>query len=142
MRRTLGAALIGLALLTLPSPSRAQVGIGPWTTTSTVDTTFFGAPGSYGVAYGFSSFGVPRTYTEFSSPYGGGYGYGYAPSSILPGRYGVGLWRPGYSVPGYAYGASTYAYYRTFPYPLRPYAPPAPLGLYAPAFGPPVYGGW
>ena len=45
------------------------------------------------MAYGVPSFGVPRTYSVYSSPYGAGYGYGYAPASFLPGRYGVGMWR-------------------------------------------------
>jgi hypothetical protein len=103
---------------------------------------WFAAPGLYGMSYGSPSYGVPRTYTAFSSPYGPGYGYGYAPYGMLPGRYGVGLWRPGFVAPGYAYGASYY--YGTFPVPYtgNPNAVTAPVGAYAPAFGPPSFYGW
>lgn len=106
---------------------------------------YYAAPGYYGMSYGSPSVGMPRTYTTFASPYGGGYGYGYAPYGLLPGRYGVGLWRPGFVTPGYLYGAS---YYRTFPVPYGPNAyvgPAPPIGLYAPGFGPPSpssYAGW
>jgi hypothetical protein len=69
-----------------------------------------------------------------------GYGYGYPPYTIWTGRYGVGLWRPGFIAPGYIYGAS---YYRTFTVPYGSlsagYAPP--VGVYAPYFGP-GYFGW
>lgn len=140
MRRFFWAPLVGLALLTAPVPARAQVASGYSGNTNL--SAIYGAPGNYGVAYGSASYGFPRTYSAFSSPYGVGYGYGYDPSGLLPGRFGVGLWRPGYMVPGYAYGASAYQYYRTFPYPLRPFALPAPLGYFAPAFGPPSNVGW
>ncbi len=130
MRRLLYAFPLGLALLTAPLPARAQVAAG-----SSELSPFFAAPGRYGVAYGYASYGVPVTASAFASPYGAGFANGYAPYGYLPGRYGVGLWRPGYAVPGYAYGASAYRYYRTFPYPFRPYAPPAPLGYYAPSYG-------
>jgi len=102
---------------------------------------YFRPPGLYGTAYGYPGFGYPRTYSAFSSPYGAGYGYGYGPSAFLPGRYGVGLWRPGVVTPGYVYGAS---YYRTFPVPYRPLVPftaPA-FGNYAPGFGPPSFTVW
>lgn len=102
----------------------------------------YGAPGSFGVAYGSASFGVPRTYSEFSSPYGGGYGYGYAPATILPGPYGRGLWEPG-SMAGKNWNdPSSYRFYRTFPYPDRPGAPSVPIGYYAPYFGPPSSVDW
>ena len=66
---------------------------------------YYAAPGYYGMAYGSPSVGLTRTYTAFSTPYGMGYGCGYAPYGLLPGRYGVGLWRPGLVTPGYVYGA-------------------------------------
>ncbi len=104
---------------------------------------YYAAPGYYGMAYGSPSAGMPRTYTAFTSPGGPGYGFGYAPYGLLPGRYGVGLWRPGLVTPGYLYGAS---YYRSFPVPYVSGAegsgPTAPIGFYAPAFGPPSYVGW
>ena len=88
------------------------------------------------MAFGSASYGMPRTYTSFASPYGAGYGFGYAPYGLLPGRYGVGLWRPGFVTPGYVYGAS---YYRSFPVPYSSAvaAPTAPIVYYAPGFGPP-----
>ncbi len=138
MRRLLWAALVGSVLLVSPSTSRAQF-VGGFSNYSASMSAFYATPGAYGMAYGYSSFGFPRTYTSFSSPYGGGYGYGYSPYGFLPGKYGVGLWRPGYTVPGYVYGAS---YYRTFPYSLRPNLPVAPVGAYAPGFGPPSFYSW
>jgi len=95
------------------------------------------APGNYGMAYGVPSFGTVRTYTEFSTPYrGGGYGYGYPPSAILPGRYGVGLWRPTTATPGYTFAP---ARYRTFAVPYGTAAPTPGVGYYAPAYGPPAF---
>ncbi|WP_422927315.1 hypothetical protein [Singulisphaera sp. PoT] len=107
---------------------------------------YLAAPGYYGTTYGTASYGMKRTYTEFSSPYGAGYGYGYAPYALVPGKFGVGLWRPGLVGPGYVYGA---ARYDTFAIPGAP-APAPPLGVYAPAFGapspptlaPPAYYSW
>ncbi len=100
----------------------------------------YSATGQYGMAFGAMSYGVPRTYTTFSSPYGGGYGYGYAPYSYASNQFGVGLWRPGMSVPGYMYESSMY---RTIP-PFRPLSPTPtpPVGYYAPAFGPPSFYAW
>jgi hypothetical protein len=103
---------------------------------------YYAAPGNYGTAYGYASYGYPRTYTSFSSPYGGGMGYGVAPYGYISNRYGVGLWRPGYTVPGYAYRSS---YYWTYaPAPIRPpvSAPFPPFGSYAPGFGPSALYGW
>jgi len=97
----------------------------------------YAAPGNYGTTYGLPGFGTIRNYSSFSSPYGVGYGYGYAPYSYLPGPYGLGLWRPGYgTADGYVYGGS---YYNTFAAPYQPGAGfgPVPFGMYAPAFGPP-----
>jgi hypothetical protein len=100
----------------------------------------YAPPGLYGMMYGYPGYGYPRTYTEFASPYGAGYGYGYPPYTIWNGRYGVGLWRPGFVAPGYTYGAS---YYRTFTVPYGSlsagYSPQ--VGVYAPYFGP-GYFGW
>jgi hypothetical protein len=99
----------------------------------------YGAPGHFGMAYGTPSFGMPATFTVFSSSYGAGYGYGYAPAAFLPGPYGLGLWRPGLVAPGTLYGV---AYYRTFPVPYQPVPspPPPPVGAYAPALGPTLSG--
>src|SRR4051812_4777791 len=79
MRRLLGAMLLGLAISATSTPARAQapgrVGLysGPY--------SIYGAPGYYGTTYGVPSYGMKRTYSEFSSPYGAGYAYGYAPTS-------------------------------------------------------------
>ena len=43
---------------------------------------------------------MPQTYSVFSAYPGPSYGTNYPPYGILPGRYGVGLWRPGYVAPG------------------------------------------
>jgi hypothetical protein len=99
---------------------------------------YFAAPGLYGMSYGSASYGMPRTYSVFSSPYGAGYGYGYDPYGLPPGRFGVCLWRPGFVAPGYAYGAS---YYQTFAVP-GVVGPLPPVGVYAPGFGPTSYYGW
>ena len=126
------AALSALAMT--PGSTQAQVvssGSAPFRVNSSM-----GLPNLYGTSWGVASFGIPRTYTTFSSPYGGGYGYGYPNYGVLPGRFGVGLWRPGFVSPGYTYGA---AYgYNTFPYPYKPGGPmygPS-IGVFAPGFGP------
>ena len=140
MRRQLVMVPVALATALLASPARAQVSPGTSSQYRGAGTAF-GAPGYFGMGYGVPSFGVPRTYTEFSSPYGGGYGYGYAPYGILPGRYGVGLWRPGVVAPGYVFASG---FYRTFPVPYRPLVPMAspPVGMYAPGLGPPSFYSW
>jgi hypothetical protein len=105
--------------------------------------SWYEPPGHYGTSYGVPSFGVPRIYTAFSSPYGAGYGYGYGP--YVTGLNWLQLQRgtpreiqPGFSVPGYFYGGSLY---NTFPVPYSIYGPPSPpIGVYAPAFGPPIIG--
>ena len=99
----------------------------------------YDAPGNYGVAWGSAAFGLPRTYSAFSSPYGAGYGYGYAPYRLLPGGYGVGLWSPGTAVPAGSLEGT--AGYRVFPVPYgpAPHGAVPPLGAYAPAFGPPAF---
>ena len=105
--------------------------------TSTRPNDAFGPPNLYGTSWGVAGFGTIRTYSNFASPYGAGYNYGHQGSyGLLPGRFGVGLWRPGYSAPNSSYGT---AYgYNTFPYPYKPGGPMygPPIGLYAPGFGP------
>ncbi|HEX8202923.1 MAG TPA: hypothetical protein VF590_20775 [Isosphaeraceae bacterium] len=140
MRRLLWAAWlggVGVFLASAPAPAQFVDGaMAPYPVAPA-----YAAPGSYGVGFGVPSFGLTRTYSAYSSSYGLGYGYGYPPYSYLPGRYGVGLWWPGFVSPGYVYGAS---YYRTFPVPYRPLVPSVgpPLGYYAPGFGPPASIGW
>lgn len=137
MRHRFGMVLIGASLAIAPgaSTARGQAAAGIVVGSPYRMNGYFAAPGYYGMAYGSPSYGMTRTYTSFSSPYGGGYGYGYAPYGLLPGRYGVGLWRPGFVAPGYAYGAS---YYRTYPVPYvtNAFVPTPPVGAYAPGFGP------
>jgi hypothetical protein len=123
--------LVIMTALGFTSAARAQAPSAP--------RVFWEAPGRYGMAWGTPGFGTKRDWSSFSSPYGLGYGYGYAPSGYVPGRYGVGLWRPDLAGPGYRYGS---AFYSTFPYPYTPTAPVAPVGVYAPAFGPPSFTVW
>lgn len=144
LRRLLGVALVGIGTASAPAPSWGQVTTSPAVAAPSLDRVrrFYAAPGFYGTSLGTPSYGSVRTYSEFSSPFGAGYGYGYAPASFLPGPYGVGLWRPGVVSPGYYYGAS-YHSYRTFPAPYTPGSTveTPPFGAYAPAFGPPLYYG-
>jgi hypothetical protein len=129
--------------------ARAQPVAGSGYMTSYRASNYFIAPGWYGTSYGFASYGMPQTYSVFSAYPGPSYGTNYPPYGLLPGRYGVGLWRPGYVAPGYVYGASYYPSsgfaYRTFPLmdgaPSNSLAPLPSIGAYAPALGPaPVYG--
>jgi hypothetical protein len=140
MTRHLGMLILSGCIGLLASSAQAQVTPGN-PAQYYGQGTAFGAPGSYAMAYGVPSFGVPRTYTTFSSPYGMGYSYGYSPYSTFPGRYGVGLWRPGVVAPGYVFGAASY---RTIPVPYRPLVPMAtpPVGMYAPSLGPPGFYSW
>lgn len=143
MRRL--ALLVSALSLWTSSSALAQVTPGGPAVGSYRVSDFWAAPGMYGTSYGYASYGVPRTYTTFSaapwSPYYGNY----PTSGYMPGRYGVGLWRPGFVAPGYVYGAPTGRdSYRTFPVTagtgLTPsqIAPPPPMGVYAPAYGPGV----
>jgi hypothetical protein len=138
MRRVLTIAVAGAACLLWGDRSSAQFTAGPGYPAQPVQrvNAAIGLNGLYGTSWGMASFGVPRTYTTFSSPYGGGYGYGYPNYGFLPGRYGVGLWRAGFTSPGYVYGSANG--YNTFPYPYNPGGPRygPPIGVYAPAFGP------
>jgi hypothetical protein len=145
-----------VALVTAQAKAQVIVG-GPYSSAYRLND-YLGAPGLYGMSYGFASYGMPQTYSVFSAYPGPSYGTNYPPYSILPGRFGVGLWRPGFVAPGYVYGAS-YLYpatslsYRTFAvssglggpgYPIASYpiASPPPVGVYAPALGPRTLYGW
>lgn len=133
----LSTGLGGTGRASAQSPASAPV----------VNNPYYAAPGNYGTSFGSASYRMPRLYSEFSSPSGGGFGYGYAPARVLPGRYGIGLWRPTMVEGGYVYGAPDS--YRTFavPYvrggsPTTAGLPPAPpFGAYAPSFGP-GFAGW
>jgi hypothetical protein len=142
MRGLTGVLIVGFALALTPATASAQVVVGGMMNPYRING-YYAAPGLYGMSYGSPSVGLTRTYSSFSSPYGVGYGYGYAPYGMLPGRYGVGLWRPGFVAPGYVYGAS---YYRSFAIPSNlsavPLQTPPPVGVYAPGFGPGSYYGW
>jgi hypothetical protein len=135
MRRLFGILVVGFAMSAMASPVRAQVAMSGAANPSGI-SRYYAAPGYYGMAYGSTSVGMRQTYTQFASPYGAGYGYGYGPYGLMPGRFGYELWRPGFSAPGYVYGASYY--YRTFPAPYTPTVngPTPPVGAYAPGFGP------
>jgi hypothetical protein len=123
---------------------------GPYVSSYRI-SNYFGAPATYGMSYGFASYGMPQTYSVFSAFPGAAYGTNYPPYGILPGRFGVGLWRPGFVTAGYLYGATYYPNslsYRTFPVgydagaPVSRNLPPPPVGLYAPALGPSTLYGW
>jgi|SRR5579864_291904 len=132
----LGAAMIG----TTPSPARAQI-YGGLASPDEVGS-YYGAPGYYGTAWGYPSYGWPRTYTVFSSPYGAGYAYGYYPSYTMAGYFGVRLWRPGFAAPGYLYGAGNYGTFASPSLALKRGYPPPSIGWYAPGFGPPPFIAW
>jgi hypothetical protein len=149
------AALIGLGLGTREATAQVVVG-GPYSGSYRV-SDYLGAPGLYGMSYGFASYGMPQTYSVFSAYPGPSYGTNYPPYGILPGRYGVGLWRAGFVAPGYVYGAASYPYdsyasgsysYRTFAvgaptgYSVNRSVSLPPVGVYAPALGPRTLYGW
>lgn len=141
----LAAAIgIGLGSGLGARPASAQGVAGTPYMSSYRVSDYFAAPGWYGTSYGFASYGFPQTYSVFTAYPGPSYGNNYPPYGLLPGRYGVGLWRPGYVTPGYVYGASYYPSsgfsYRTFPVMYgtagRAMDPAPPFGYYAPALGP------
>ena len=142
MREWLWVAIVGSALALVPGSTRAQAPVAvpvpaPVAGVATGPIRmngYFEAPGYYGTSWGVASYRVPRTYSEFASPFGVGYGYGYAPYGLIPGRYGVGLWRPGLVAPGYVYGASPYQTWAV-PNVAGISAPLPSIGVYAPAFG-------
>lgn len=134
-------ATVATMLLVVPWTGSAQTAGAPSKPFPRVDSPLgaYDAPGNYGVAWGSASFGMPRLHSAFSSPYGAGYGYGYAPYQMMPGSHGLGMWSPGTVVaPGSLEGSG---YYRVFPVPYGPAPQGAvpPLGAYAPAFGPPAF---
>jgi hypothetical protein len=131
--------------------ARAQAVVGGPYVSSYRISSYFGAPATYGMSYGFASYGMPQTYSVFSAFPGPSYGTNFPPYGLLPGRFGVGLWRPGFAAPGYIYGATYYPSslsYRTFPLGYAAGAPvaqsysPPPVGVYAPALGPSTLYGW
>jgi hypothetical protein len=142
------AIVIGLGMSAREAGAQTVAGSGYMSSYRTSD--YFIAPGWYGTSYGFASYGMPQTYSVYSAYPGPSYGSNYPPYGLMPGRYGVGLWRPGYVAPGYVYGASYYPSsgfaYRTFPLsygaPSTTSMAPSPsIGVYAPALGPaPLYG--
>jgi len=145
MRSMVAALLLATVLVFAPETARGQMWVGGPVAPSARISDAFLAPGLYGTSHGFASYGIPRTYTTFSAFPGPSYGANIPAYGFLPGRYGVGLWRPGFAAPGYVYGAPTSGHsYRTFPVvagtPLTPsqIAPPPPIGVYAPGLGPGV----
>ena len=133
--------------------ARAQGVVGGGYSSSYRVSDFLGAPGYYDMSYGFASYGMPQTYSVFSAFPGASYGSNYPPYGIQPGRFGVGLWRPGFVAPGYVYGASYYQPWNSLschtfavgsPYgsPANRIASPPPVGVYAPALGPRTLYGW
>jgi len=145
------AVLFDMGLETQEAKAQVVVG-GPYSGSYRV-SEFLGAPGLYGMSYGFASYGMPQTYSVFSAYPGPSYGTTLPPYGVMPGRYGVGLWRPGFVAPGYVYGASYYYpassfSYRTFAVGTGPgvggnrIASPPPVGVYARALGPSSLYGW
>lgn len=146
MRRILFAATTAAVLACFTPSTRAQNAYGgAWAGANYGG--MYAAPGNYGTTWGYPSMGFPRTYSVYTSPFGGGYGYGYGPSAIMPG-YGVGLWRPGFAAPGYVYSGSYYGMFPNRYWPTWSGGSPwvggygGPIGGYAPALGPASYYGW
>ena len=132
------AALLFAMTMTMTGAAEAQAPIGAGVP-SPIDAPIYDPPGYYGMAWGSASFGVPRTTSNFASPFGGvGYGYGYDPYGFIQGPFGNGLWHPGPDAArfGFAPGA-----YRTFPIARDGFKPPpdVPVGYYAPHLGPPIF---
>jgi len=136
MRHFLATMILGSALFLGASAKSAdaQIMIGGHTTYQV--NNVYKPPGYYGTSWGVASYGTRRTYSQYSSPYGAGYSYGYAPAGILPGKYGTGLWRQTTTSHGVIYGAP--AGYATYAKPFRAVnaVPGPPMGAYAPGFGP------
>ncbi len=133
MRTLIGGLLLAAAFSLMTASSHAQAPARTPRVTIAAPGDVYAPPGNYGVSYGWASYGSIRTYSAYSSPYGGGYGYGYPPATVLPGAFGAGLWRAGASAPGYMYGANGYS---TFTYPYKAGAWSPAVGAYAPGFGP------
>ena len=112
MCRFLGIVAVALVLSVPARSARAQAFVGgPYTTGPYRVSDYFAAPGLYGTSYGFASYGVPRTFTTFSAYPGPSYGSNYPSYGLMPGRYGVGLWRPGFVAPGYVYGPAHFQHF-------------------------------
>jgi len=130
------AIVIGLGMAISPGSGNAQEPVILQGTSTPTPKGYFEAPGFYGTSYGTASYKVPRTYSEFASPFGVGYGYGYAPYGLIPNRYGMGLWRPGaVEAKGMIYGASNYQTWEVPGATAGGQIPLPSIGLYAPAFG-------
>ena len=93
--RRLALLLSAAALWFAASPAHAQAVSGGPAVASYRVSDYFAAPGLYGTSYGYASYGVPRTYTSFSAKPWSSYYANLPPYGYMPGRYGVGLWRPG-----------------------------------------------
>ena len=145
--------MIGLGWGCPEANAQAVVG-GPYSSSYRV-SDYLGAPGLYGMSYGFASYGMPQTYSVFSAYPGPSYGSNFPPYGILPAKFGVALWRPGFVAPGYVYGSAAFPYdsYASGSYSYRTFgvgagnssnraASPPPVGVYAPAFGPRTLYGW
>ncbi len=143
-RLAVGVLTVALTIGAGANRASAQVGVGTPYMSSYRVSDYFAAPGWYGTSYGFASYGFPQTYSTFTAFPTSSYAANYPPYGLLPGRYGVGLWRPGYVAPGYVYGASYYPSsgmsYRTYPVMYgaagRSMDPAPPMGYYAPSLGP------
>lgn len=127
----------GLAFANPAGAQQAQPLAQPQSLTDNGVGPDYQPPGAYGTSYGVPSFGVPRLYTAFSSPYGGGYGYGYGPYVTSLNWYylngGTTPNRANYTVPGYYFSGPNY---NTFPVPYTVHGPESPsIGVYAPRFG-------
>jgi len=97
MRRLLAVIVVGAVVSHGAREARAQAVMGGPYSGSYRVSDYFAAPGLYGTSYGFASYGVPRTFTTFSAYPGPSYGSNVPGYGFLPGRYGVGLWRPGFT---------------------------------------------
>jgi hypothetical protein len=141
MRHLLWTSLVGAAMLTASAcPAHAQT-IKSETGPATAQVTGAGAaveyvaPGSFATSWGVPSYGWPRTYTAFSSPYGQAYGYGYTPYVYWPGYTGAQVWRPAATLPD-TYRAGNW--YRNLASPHSSFTGGffSPFGYYPPGVGP------
>lgn len=152
LRQTLPAAVLAVVCLLGMGTAevKAQGPVGGGYSASYRVSNYLGSPGLYGMSYGYASYGMPQTYSVFSAMPGPSYGTTYPPYGLMPGKYGVGLWRPGFVAPGYVYGASYYYpassnSYRTFAVGNAAGTqgvPLPPVGVYALALGPRTMYGW
>jgi hypothetical protein len=133
------APLLAPALLLLPCVSGAargqEAGLDPPL------PRVYRAPGFYGTAWGNASYGIPRTYSDYASPFGLNYGLGVGPYRILPGAFGQGLWSDSLGIPTAGDWSGGYLGYRTFAHPPVAGQPNPGIGVYAPMLGPPFLTG-